>query len=136
LLRAGEHIQIFGHQESDAKKFELEQLSLFMLYCFQLFLFNNQTIDVLIAWFYKEQVVTKTNNRGIIMASWKGYSKRQKMQVATLFIIWVLFGLINTLLYINNVTIQIHWIYGELGWILLGSIFAVVTWFILRKKGN
>ena len=70
------------------------------------------------------------------MASWKGYSKRQKIQVAILFIIWVLFGLVVTVLYISNVFNQIEYIYGDLAWTLLAGIFAFVTWFILKKNDS
>ena len=68
------------------------------------------------------------------MSSWKGYSKRQKIQVAILFIIWVLFGLVVAILYISNVFNQIEYIYGDLAWTLLAGIFAIVTWFVLKKK--
>ena len=68
------------------------------------------------------------------MASWKGYSKRQKIQVAILFIIWVLFGLVVTILYISNVFNQIEHSYGYIAWLLLGGIFAFVTWLILKKN--
>ena len=68
------------------------------------------------------------------MASWKGYSKRQKIQIGILFIIWVLFGLVVTILYISNVFNQIDYIYGNLAWTLLAATFAIVTWFVLKKK--
>ena len=70
------------------------------------------------------------------MASWKGYSKRQKIQFGILFIIWVLFGLVVTILRLSNVFNQIDYIYGDLAWSLLAGIFAIVTWFVLKKNAS
>ena len=67
------------------------------------------------------------------MSSWKGYPKRQKVQFGTLFIIWVLFGLVVAILYISNVFNQIEYIYGLFAWTLLAGIFAIVSWFVLKK---
>lgn len=68
------------------------------------------------------------------MDGWKGYSKRQKIQVGILFAIWVLFGLVNTILQNINVISQRQYVDGLFAWALLAATFAVVTLFILRKK--
>jgi predicted outer membrane lipoprotein len=72
----------------------------------------------------------------IFMDGWKGYSKRQKIQVGILFAIWVLFGIANTLLQKINVISQMQYIDGLFAWTLLAAAFAVVTWFILGKKDD
>jgi hypothetical protein len=70
----------------------------------------------------------------IFMISWKSHSKRQKIQVVILYVIWGLFGLIVTLLYISNVISTVWYAYGILAWSLLAAAFAAVMWFILRKR--
>lgn len=74
--------------------------------------------------------------RGTIMASWKGSSKRQKIQVAILYTIWVLFGLVIAVLRLSNVISQLEYGFGLIAWAVLAGIFAIVIWFIFRKKDS
>ena len=96
------------------------------------------TVDSLIAIFYR--AISYNYDyllcliRGTTMSSWKGYSKRQKIQLAILFIIWGLFGLVVITLSTSNVFNQIEYIYGLIAWTLLTGICAVVSWFILKKR--
>jgi hypothetical protein len=89
--------------------------------------------------FIGQEVLTDADTvyiRGITMATWKGYSKHQKVQVAILYIIWGLFGLAITILFISNAFKTIEYIYGLIAWTALAGIFAFVTWFILRKRSQ